>query len=379
MRAWTIWSRRREFWDRIPTVSYVTFLAGIFLMFMSGGLLDDLSNLGSNPPSRLVAGMMLSGGLTVAYVLAFRWPRWLVGVIAIHALVVTRPEYFLPARTPPLVGGALYRRMQTDANLILGLLTASFIVLSHFARREGTRYVRAHTEIALARDIHRLLVPPIGRRVGRFEFRGVSIPSGDVGGDLIDLVESDGHWIGYVADVSGHGVGAGLLMGMVKSAARTQLRATQLLDQLVTTLNVVLLDLKKPEMFVTFAGVQFDGAPELQFIVAGHLPILHYRSETCVVEELSTPQVPLAIVGDRVFVAARTACGVGDLFVILTDGLTEVFDGQDREFGLNGVKALVQAHAGSPLDSLEHALLAAVRAHGSQLDDQTLLLIRMVA
>ena len=77
---WTIWSRRREFWRRIPTASHVTFLAGIFLMFMSGGLLDDLSNLGSNPPSRLVAGMMISGGLTVAYVLAFRWPRWLVGV-----------------------------------------------------------------------------------------------------------------------------------------------------------------------------------------------------------------------------------------------------------------------------------------------------------
>ena len=376
---WTIWSRRREFWRRIPTASHVTFLAGIFLMFMSGGLLDDLSNLGSNPPSRLVAGMMISGGLTVAYVLAFRWPRWLVGVIAIHAMVLTRSEYFLPARTPSLVGEALHRRMQTDANLILVFLTASFIVLSHFARREGTRYFRAQTEIALARDIHRLLVPPIARRVGRFEFRGVSIPSGDVGGDLIDLVESDGQWIGYVADVSGHGVGAGLLMGMVKSAARTQLRVTQPLDQLLNTLNAVLLDLRKPEMFVTFAGIQFDGAPELQFIVAGHLPILHYRSEASVVEELSTPQVPLAIFGDRSFVAARAACCVGDLFVILTDGLTEVFDSHDREFGLDEVKALVQAHGASPLDRLEHTLLDAVRAHGSQLDDQTVLLIRVVA
>jgi hypothetical protein len=372
-------SRRREFWDRIPTASYVTFLVGIFLMFMPAGLVNDLYNLGSNPPTRLVAEMMISGGLTVAYVLAFRWPRWFIGVIAVHALVVTRSELILPARTPPLVGAALYRRMQTDANLIIGLLIASLTVLSHFARREGTRYVRAHTEIALAREIHRLLVPPIVRRVGCFEFRGVSIPSGDVGGDLIDLVESDGHWIGYVADVSGHGVGSGLLMGMVKSAARTQLRATQALDQLLNTLNVVLFDLKKPGMFVTFAGIEFDGAPELQFIVAGHLPILHYRSAASAVEELSTPQVPLAILGDRSFVAARTACGTGDLFVILTDGLTEVFDRQDHEFGLDQVKALVQRHAASSLESLEHALLAAVSAHGPQLDDQTLLLIRVVA
>jgi phosphoserine phosphatase RsbU/P len=224
-----------------------------------------------------------------------------------------------------------------------------------------------------------LLVPPLSRRVGRFEFRGISIPSGDVGGDLVDLVEWDGQWIGYVADVSGHGVGAGLLMAMVKSAARTELRPMRPIDQLLNTLNVVLLDLKKPEMFVTFAGIQFDGARELRFTVAGHLPILHYRSEARVLEELSTPQIPLAMVGERSFIAARVGCGVGDLFVILTDGLTEVFDGDDREFGLHHVKALVQEHVASPLEHLERALLTATSAHGPQLDDQTLLLIRVVA
>src|SRR5262245_26123624 len=164
MRAWAIWSRRREFWDRMPTASYLTFLGGVFLMFMSVGLLDDVSSLGSNPPSRLMAGMILSGGLMVAYLLAFRWPAWLVAVIAAHALIVTQAEHFLAARTAPLAGQALHSRLQTDRNLGVLLLTASFVVLSQFARREGTRYVRAHTEIALARDIHRLLVPPIARR-----------------------------------------------------------------------------------------------------------------------------------------------------------------------------------------------------------------------
>ena len=76
-------------------------------------------------------------------------------------------------------------------------------------------------------------MPPIARRIGSFEFCGISIPSGEVGGDLIDLVESNGHWIGYVADVSGHGVGAGLLMGMAKSSARTQLRVAEPMNQLL--------------------------------------------------------------------------------------------------------------------------------------------------
>ena len=246
-------------------------------------------------------------------------------------------------------------------------------------RREGWRYVRTCTEIALARDIHRLLVPPIARRVGSFEFRGTSVPSGDVGGDLIDLVETDGRWIGYVADVSGHGVGAGLMMGMVKSAARTQLLAPRPLGELLDTLNVVLFDLKKPGMFVTFAGLQFDGTANLEFAVAGHLPILHYRSATSTLDELSTPQTPLAMFEGRQFCDSRIAFSPGDLFVILTDGLTEVFDRKDEEFGFDRFKALVAESASMPLDRLHDTLLAAVRGHGSQVDDQTLLLIRTVA
>jgi len=363
----------------MPTASYAIFVGGVFLMFLPIGLLGDITNLGADPPSRLVGEMLFSGGLAAAYVIASRRPRWFPAVVAIHILGVMQFGSLFAARTPPLAGEALHKRLQADTNVVVVALTASFILLSHFVRREGTRYVRAHTEIALARDIHRLLVPPIARRVGSFEFRGISTPSGEVGGDLIDVVESEGRWIGYVADVSGHGVGAGLLMGMVKSAARAQLRAPQPLDEFLDDLNLVLLDLKKPEMFVTFAGIQFDRTPELEFSVAGHLPILHYRSAASTVDELSIQQVPLAMFGDRSFSASRIACAPGDLFMILTDGLTEVFDKEDREFGLDRVKALVNEHSASPLDRLEDALLTAVRRHGPQLDDQTLLLIRVVA
>ena len=81
--------------------------------------------------------------------------------------------------------------------------------------REGSRYYKLHTELALARAIHRELVPPISRQIGEYEFRGVSIPSGEVGGDLVDLVDHDegSAWTAYVTDVSGHGVPSGVLMG----------------------------------------------------------------------------------------------------------------------------------------------------------------------
>lgn len=376
MNALNRWARRHDFWRSIPASSYVVFLAGVFLLFLPAGLAGDISSLGADLWPRVAASTILSGGLAVLYVAASRRPRWLFAVVLFHVLAVAQFDRVIMPRGSPLSGDALHARLQLETDVVVASVTGSFILLSQFVRREGSRYVSAHTEIALARDIHRLLVPPIARRVGDFEFCGRSVASGDVGGDLIDLVEADGRWIGYVADVSGHGVGAGLLMGMVKSAARTQLQAPQPMEHLLDSLDRVLLDLKKPEMFITFAGLQFDGARELQFSTAGHLPILHVRPSTGTVSELSVPQVPLAMFGNGSFAAARIACAPGDLFVILTDGLTEVFDRHDEEFGLDRMKTLVRTHAAAPLRDLQEKLLAASHAHGPQLDDQTLLLIR---
>jgi sigma-B regulation protein RsbU (phosphoserine phosphatase) len=82
-------------------------------------------------------------------------------------------------------------------------------------------------------------------------------------------------------------------MGMVKSATHMALRVAQPIDRLLTDLNTVLLDLKRPDMYVTLAGLQFDDTAGLRFSVAGHPPILHYRSSTASIEELSIAQLPV--------------------------------------------------------------------------------------
>jgi serine phosphatase RsbU (regulator of sigma subunit) len=111
---------------------------------------------------------------------------------------------------------------------------------------EGRRYARVHAEIELATEIHHVLVPSIDTKLGGFEFYGASAPSGEVGGDLIDLAGSDEAWVAYVADVSGHGVAPGLVMGMVKSAARRLLSSGAGSAHLMARLSEVLFPLKKP-------------------------------------------------------------------------------------------------------------------------------------
>ena len=125
-------------------------------------------------------------------------------------------------------------------------------------------------------------MPPIDVEIGGFEFRGVSLPSGDVGGDLVDVVDhaNDAAWTAYVTDVSGHGVPSGVLMGMIKSAMRMALVAPVPLEALLDRLNDVLFELKPPQMYATFAALRRDGRDELSFTLAGHLPILHWRADS---------------------------------------------------------------------------------------------------
>jgi serine phosphatase RsbU (regulator of sigma subunit) len=372
------WRQRFDFWRSMPRSAYLLFLAGVFATFMPAGVLTDIPLLGANPPGRLVFSALLSGVLAVSYVLVIpRW-RWLtLPLIAMHVLVTVYFDRLAGPPGPPLAGEALQARLSFDVSVSTTAIVIGFVLFSQLIRREGTRWVRAHAEIALASDIHRLLVPRIERHIGRFEFRGVSVASGAVGGDLLDVSESSSGWTGYVADVSGHGVAAGLLMGMTKSTARTQLRGAGTLDALLETSNTVLFDLKAPTMFVTFAGIQAT-ASGLRFTVAGHLPILRYSTTADAVDELSIPQLPLAMFADTQYSSSALPYSPGDVFVILTDGLTEVFDAADREFGLDRVKTLVREHGRASLQALEERLLDAVRAHGAQLDDQTLLLIRVL-
>ncbi len=75
----------------------------------------------------------------------------------------------------------------------------------------------------LARQIHETLVPPIDYEDERIEVFGLSRASAAMGGDLVDLVHRDGSLDVYLADVSGHGVRAGVVMGMLKAAIRMRL------------------------------------------------------------------------------------------------------------------------------------------------------------
>jgi sigma-B regulation protein RsbU (phosphoserine phosphatase) len=256
-------------------------------------------------------------------------------------------------------------------------LSLGYAFFMIFIVREGLRRVRAESEMALASDIHLSLVPPVTLDSSRCEMHGRSIPAAEVGGDLVDALVVDGQPLGFVADVSGHGVPAGTLMGLLKASLRTRLRAPGDLGAVLADLNDVLAELTRPNTFATAAVLAFASGTRLAYALAGHPPILHWRSTDRSVVRLGEGGMALGILPGERYVEAQVDVSPGDLLAVLTDGFPETMDRKDRELGLEPIETALAAHAGAPLPEILDRLLGVARDHGPQQDDRTLLLVRV--
>jgi serine phosphatase RsbU (regulator of sigma subunit) len=271
----------------------------------------------------------------------------------------------------------MHRRVVFDAIGILVGTTVGYRLLVDFIRTEGFATIRMQTELALAHGIQATLVPTLSLQVDRFEVYGKSIPSTEMGGDLIDAVERDGTLLAYVADISGHGLAAGQLMGMLKTAVRISLEFRQGPVAVLESADRVLPAVKEANMYATLALLYFDGSSEAEYSLAGHPPILHYRAPTGDIARLAMDQFPLGLMPGGRYSSQRVSYSPRDLFLMMTDGISEVPNKNDEEFGLDRLDQLLRENAAQPLPQLWELIMGVVKRHGVQQDDQTLLLLRV--
>jgi serine phosphatase RsbU (regulator of sigma subunit) len=370
---------QEQLWKRMPLSSSAFFYAGVFCLF--GALLLTVSSPGFQSQSigDIARTVVVAGFFSIlwAYVAASRRFKLFAVLFPAQALA----QYLMGRYGPvhhSLAGDlpALKHKFLVGAWVEFVLIVAAYILFLNFFRREGNRFFRTQTEVRLAGEIHGALVPQKHETIGRFEIFGSSVPSSEVGGDLFDIVQSNGTWHAYVADVSGHGVPAGMLMAMIKSAAAMQLTRAQRPDRLLADLNEILHPVTAPANYLTLAYVSGDTSGEIRFALAGHLPILHYQKQTRNILEHSDDNVPIGMFKDRSFTVSRMTMLPGDLLAIITDGFTEVFDSGGREMGMEDFKSALANCADQALPDIYRELRARTLKFGEQTDDQTMLLIR---
>jgi len=231
----------------------------------------------------------------------------------------------------------------------------------------------------MSTEIQSTLVPPIAYQGACVEAHGQTIPKDDLGGDLVDLVADGREVIAYVADVSGHGLRAGVLMGMTKTAVRYGLRLGQPLAKVLDDINFVLPAVKQPNMFATLAALRFDGSGEVEYISAGHVPLLHYRRRHRDAVRHCMSQFPLGLFAGAGYESRRIRYEAGDIFALVTDGIVEAGEDQDADFGLERLAQILCDSPQRPLADIVEAVQAEIQRYGTPQDDQTVLLVRAVA
>jgi sigma-B regulation protein RsbU (phosphoserine phosphatase) len=368
-----------ETWKRMPLSSSAYFFVGVFCLF--GALIEVASspNFRAESVEDIFWTVVLSG--TFAIIWAYVATRGKYWIFAILFPVQFLANYLIGKYSPPhasLEGSlpALKHRLLLDAWVEILLIIAAYTFFLVFFGREGNRFFRTQTEVRLAGEIHRALVPQKHATIGDFEMFGSSVPSSEVGGDLFDIIENEGIWHAYVADVSGHGVAAGILMSMIKSAATMQLTKLRRPNDLLRDLNDVLQPVTSPANYLTFAYVSGSAGDVLNFALAGHLPILHYQRKSRSVVEHSDSNLPIGMFKDATFAISKVKLPAGDLLALITDGFTEVFDAEEREIGMEEFKTALADCGEKPLREIYEELRSRSLKFGKQSDDQTMLLIR---
>jgi serine phosphatase RsbU (regulator of sigma subunit) len=380
--------KRFQYYKSVPFRRLWPLYAAIFGLFAITGFFGDMLSLGRIPYAIVILNAVCSGFTAIMYV---------------HVAMRLTPRYFIVAtllQIPIWVGfggSASFltshfhlQPVSTSSGIrfagvvMLLLVIISYSLFIRFVRGEGQESFRIQNELDLAHGIQKTLVPPISLRTEQFELYGRSDPSEKVGGDLVDALQlDDGSTVAYIAGIAGHGLQAGILMGMLKTATRTALldaasiEPRTVLPSLLDRLNRVLPGVKEPQMYATFAGFRLSPDGAIFYALAAHPPILHYRTKTCV-EHISVEQFPLGLLPVSGYSSEAMTMASGDLLIAVTDGVLEASNESDEEFGLDRLQEVIRNHAADSLPALSEVILSAARAFGKQIDDQTLLLFRKV-
>jgi sigma-B regulation protein RsbU (phosphoserine phosphatase) len=264
----------------------------------------------------------------------------------------------------------------------LGLFANQAAIALENARlhRQALEKERLEREMELAADIQRQLLPTGTPWLPGFEFGGWNRPTWQVGGDYYDFLRLGGDRLGVlVADVTGKGMGAALLVSTLHSSLRLLFDGAIVGEALLSRLNEHIVRSSSPNKFITMILAELDPATgNLRSFNAGHNPGILVRASG-EVAHLTPGGMPIGLLAGSCYRVQTLEVKAGDLLCLYSDGITECASAADEEFGLERLERLVRSERERPLAEIARRVDAAMEAFAGgcpQADDQTLVLLR---
>jgi sigma-B regulation protein RsbU (phosphoserine phosphatase) len=265
-----------------------------------------------------------------------------------------------------------------DTSLLQMDYTAA-VCLDHYSEAERRRL---ESELELSQVVQRALLPQQIPSIQGVELAAFSRPSEIIGGDYFDFFQfRDGTPGLVIADVSGHGVSAGMLMSSLQMAIRTMAPDTDVPAEILERINRFYIHNINYTTFVTVFLARFDPATRtLTYVNAGHNPPAVRRKQEASVSWLR-PTAPAIGLAEEFHPRMEvTAFEEGDALLLYTDGVTEVLNLGNEEFGPQRLAELVQQHGDGSAPDLLQAVRQALSTFGGEqplLDDVTMVALKI--
>jgi len=245
---------------------------------------------------------------------------------------------------------------------------------------EGRALREKRREIEDARAIQRSLLPAETPRLTGFDIEAYWKPANEVGGDYFDAIQlTDSTAAVCIADVSGKGVPAALLMSNMQANVRGLAHSTDSPAQMCRQLNRAAMDEARANRFTTlFYGILDSAGRSLRYSNAGHVPPFLVRQDGTILR-LAEGGTILGMFGDAEYEENRVTFMPGDRLVLVTDGITEATNRQGEDFGEVRLIGILREHRHLPAAALQQILMNNVLSFAAQPlhDDATLMIISM--
>lgn len=228
-----------------------------------------------------------------------------------------------------------------DVEVVLARLHALLRVKAYQdqLRRMNQQMTR---DLQIARRVQEALVPHGTFFSPRIEIRSAYIPSETLSGDFYDYFVQDDSMYLFVADVSGHGLPAAILVSLLKSYIHTEAATERSLATFMSQLNNFLFSVSLPTQFATAALFRMEEGKQLVYSNAAHPPFLLYRHDQGKAVLLEQPSNLLGAMPNMAFEEHSLTVSPGDTLFVYTDGLTDRVNAEGEFYSIDRVAALLE-------------------------------------
>jgi sigma-B regulation protein RsbU (phosphoserine phosphatase) len=368
--------------------------AAIYLVNRSTLALELVREIGYPQGSEEAFGLQVGQGI-VGWVAKTGEPLIVPDVAQDARYVSARPSTRSELAAPLVVGGRTIGVFNLESDGADTYHEGHLELVSAFAAQAAIAVERARLtrellerrhlekELAIARDIQRSFLPKSAPFIPGFDLAGTALAHDQVGGDYYDFIPASETRLGLaIADVSGKGIPAALIMAGFRMSLLAEIRNEFTIRAVLRKVNSLLHESLERERFVTaFYGVLDIKNRVLIYSNGGHNPPLLRRADGAI-EYLTEGGVALGVLPDSVYADCPVHLGPGDLMVMFTDGISEAESPSGEQFGQLRIEEIVTRLAARSSQEIVEGLVRAVLDWAGERgpnDDLTLVVLKTLA